>query len=79
MKGSELPQAEILAEKIRHHIEGLEFLVGVDKNLKVTVSVGVACIDPTKFTSSKLYQLTDNALYEAKQSGRNKIKSKELN
>ncbi len=64
-----------LAEKIRKHIEKLQIRISKDRNIKTTISCGVATIDATKHTSSRLYQLADNALYEAKHSGRNQTKA----
>ncbi|TDR18359.1 diguanylate cyclase [Marinicella litoralis] len=78
IKGIEHKESIELAEKIRSHIAGLSISIGTDKFINVTVSIGVASIDATKFTSSKLYQLADNALYEAKHSGRNAVKHLEL-
>ncbi len=68
-----------LAEEIRLHIENSPFHIGAEKDVTITVSAGLATIDPTKFTDTKLYQLADNALYEAKHAGRNQVKSVELN
>ncbi|MEZ5472220.1 MAG: diguanylate cyclase [Marinicella sp.] len=65
------------AEQIRTHIESLQIQIGEGKVIKVTISCGVATIDATKYTSSRLYQLADNALYEAKHSGRNQTKAYE--
>ncbi len=67
-----------LANKIRQHIEQVIFHVGAEKHIHITVSGGLATIDPTKFTPTKLYQLADNGLYEAKHAGRNQVKAAEL-
>lgn len=74
LKISDHQTAVELAENIRSHIEESVINVGIDKTLRITVSIGVATINPTKYTSSRLYQLADNALYEAKNAGRNKVK-----
>jgi len=74
IKGKGHEHAIALAETIRAHVAGLSISIGAKKSINVTISVGVASIDATKFTASKLYQLADNALYEAKHSGRNAVK-----
>lgn len=62
-----------LANKIRMHVEAHSFSIGTNKQTQLTVSAGVATIDTTKFTPTKLYQLADNALYDAKNAGRNQV------
>ncbi|WP_223788943.1 diguanylate cyclase [Marinicella meishanensis] len=74
LKGTLPEQAKNLAERIRQQVGATEFKAGADKSIEITVSVGLATINPTKFTSAKLYQLADTALYEAKNSGRNQVK-----
>lgn len=60
--------ALILAEKIRKEVEEHQFY----KNLKVTVSLGVSDSNSGK-TISDIYRQADDALYKAKNSGRNKV------
>jgi diguanylate cyclase (GGDEF)-like protein len=67
-----------LGESIRQAIEQHAFRIGADKDLRLTISIGVATINTTRFTGSKLYQLADNALYEAKHSGRNQVRDAQL-
>lgn len=63
--------AGFLAERIRKNVEALIIETEAEK-LSVTISLGVAINDPSKFTSlDELYKRADNALYEAKESGRN--------
>jgi diguanylate cyclase (GGDEF)-like protein len=78
-KGGSHTEAVQLAEEIRLHIEQAVFKVGMGKDIAITVSIGLATIDPTKFTPTKLYQLADNVLYEAKNAGRNQVKAIEMN
>ncbi len=70
----EHPDAEQLAEDIRHTIEQKTFLIGTDKRIHITISIGLASINATKYTADKLYQAADSALYEAKDAGRNAVK-----
>jgi len=60
--------AMVLAERIRASVEQATF----PGNLKLTISIGVAATnDETQFTS--LMEKADEALYEAKEGGRNRV------
>lgn len=63
-----LDRSSIIAEKIRKEVEK-QFLY---RNIKVTISLGVAESTPEK-TQSDLYRQADEALYKAKNNGRNKV------
>ena len=67
------------AEKIRDNIEKHVFEILDGKILQVTVSVGVSCVDQIddseKDKAKKLIQIADEALYMAKESGRNQVRS----
>lgn len=58
-----------VAQKIRMEIEDKEFS---SKNLKLTASFGIASLKDGD-DESTLLERTDEALYEAKKSGRNKV------
>lgn len=61
------------AEEIRKNIEAYDFCYG-DKVLKITVSIGVAHFNPrTVFESKDLFIRADKALYQSKETGRNKV------
>lgn len=63
-----------IAERIRKDIEGNVIILDGGTNLKFTVSIGVARTDSlTKETFSQILKQADNALYQAKTTGRNKI------
>ena len=65
--------AMTLAERIRAKVEAATF----PGNLKVTISVGVAATeDEERFTS--LIERADQALYAAKQAGRNTVRSADM-
>lgn len=70
---TDLEGAKVIAERIRKKIEesGLE----VDGlRLSVTISVGVACTERTRAKSpSGLVEEADQAMYRAKQEGRNRV------
>jgi diguanylate cyclase (GGDEF)-like protein len=69
-----LDGAKILCERLRTSIEGAMFRYQ-DKRVQVTVSLGLACTPCTgdRIVGEKLIELADAKLYEAKESGRNKL------
>jgi diguanylate cyclase (GGDEF)-like protein len=69
-----LYEALTLAEKIRSTIESREIIFNEDEILHVTTSIGVAQVDTVNDENvSRTIQRCDNALYKAKQRGRNKV------
>jgi diguanylate cyclase (GGDEF)-like protein len=63
-----------IAQRIRERIELTQFDVEKEKKLHITVSVGVACYPDIIVASvEELLKKADEALYQAKRSGRNKI------
>ena len=68
-----LPNAEIPLERLRKQIENSIFMFNGEK-IKVTISVGISsnlnCED-----AWTMFEKADKVLYEAKNSGRNRIKS----
>jgi len=74
-RDSSLRNSEILAERIRRHIEAMHFDVG-DESASITVSVGVTAISPTGAADEgdALLEEVDAALYAAKNAGRNRVK-----
>ncbi len=68
--------AGLVAERLRQEVEAQEiFLNGGRDVLKVTVSIGIASSEdgPKDDTAQKLIKRADEALYEAKTSGRNRV------
>ena len=68
--------AAVVAERLRHEIASVNFLVnGARDELAVTASIGIASTEngPEDDTAQKLIKRADEALYEAKDSGRNKV------
>jgi two-component system cell cycle response regulator len=65
-------QAREIAETIRSAIESHQF-IHEGKRIPVTTSIGVAELQTTMESPSTLVKLADKAMYEAKQSGRNKV------
>jgi diguanylate cyclase (GGDEF)-like protein len=64
--------ATVLAERIRHRVadEPVQTDAGP---VRVTVSVGVAAMEPATRNPEELFKRADAALYEAKQAGRNRV------
>lgn len=67
-----LSSASLLAERIRIAIEE-STSSWQGEEIKVTASFGVATATPSSHNAWQIYQLADKALYQAKQTGRNKI------
>ncbi len=74
-------QAQALAEHIRARIENYNFIIRdvdgeiLDSGIKLTISLGVACLDSAWKDSleQRLVNAADEALYAAKQTGRNRV------
>jgi diguanylate cyclase (GGDEF)-like protein len=61
-----------VAERIRFAIEKNNFTFD-GKQIPVTISVGVACLDSTSKNPEDLIAMADKALYDAKNQGRNRV------
>ncbi len=64
-------QAEILAERIRKTVQNHPFCQG--RLNSVTVSIGIAACPEDSNIPEALIEKSDNALYEAKEKGRNRV------
>ena len=65
-----------VAERIRGAIASETFEVeGVPTSLQITVSVGVAALDGSRDSADDFLKRADEALYQAKSDGRNRVKS----
>jgi len=64
-------QASIVAERLREGVENLDIREG-KVSIKTTISLGIA---DSKYcnTPEELIKMADNALYQAKQNGRNRV------
>ena len=66
-----IDEAQIVGERLRKAVENTP--VPIDKkNINVTISMGLAEFNPEE-TGEKLFERADKALYEAKESGRNRV------
>lgn len=74
---STVSQARMAAEKVRRNVESSEFNIPDGRSIPVTVSVGVASLDMISGDevgneADVLVKTADDALYRAKQEGRNR-------
>jgi diguanylate cyclase (GGDEF)-like protein len=60
-----------VAEKLRHEVENLEHLYG-DRRVQVSITLGVSLFDGS-VSSQESINRADNALYEGKRRGRNRV------
>ncbi|MEZ6022330.1 MAG: PleD family two-component system response regulator [Hyphomonadaceae bacterium] len=67
----------LAAERLRRHIAASPFQIpGMAEPLEVTVSIGVASSAGAEDTAEALLKRADEALYEAKRAGRNRVMGK---
>ena len=62
-----------IAERIRTCVAELPFTIGTGEQVSLTASVGIATIQARTDTQKTLLKRADNALYEAKHQGRNRV------
>ncbi|MBA5637401.1 sensor domain-containing diguanylate cyclase [Duganella sp. LX20W] len=76
---ADLDSAAFVAERIRASIAGTLISLTQEVRLSVTVSIGVACLDPDlavgepELVARDLLSRADGALYQAKAGGRNRV------
>ena len=73
-----LPETDVIiaakvAENLRQLVENEPFYIGDDQSINITVSIGVAASPYHAKEAKQLVSNTDMALYEAKNSGRNRV------
>jgi diguanylate cyclase (GGDEF)-like protein len=69
--------AELLAERVRHEVEVFNFTHEGEK-IPLTVSLGVHTMSKEKTDYEEVIKQADNALYQAKRAGRNRVSSSVL-
>jgi len=75
MPDTDLEGAAIVAERIRLRVAAEPFVLPDGRRLDRTISVGLGALHSSVDTSELLLKRADAALYEAKQSGRNRVVS----
>jgi diguanylate cyclase (GGDEF)-like protein len=80
LPNTDMNGGEVIAEKLREGVEALGIIHSSSQaSGRVTISLGVATAMPSQnFSPSELVAAADQALYLAKQVGRNKVKSSNL-
>ncbi|MBI2471160.1 MAG: diguanylate cyclase [Planctomycetes bacterium] len=73
MPSTGLTSALEKADRIRRHIETLDFSIVAGQSLKMTLSIGVASFPDYGMEAVTLIGAADSALYKAKGGGRNKV------
>jgi two-component system, cell cycle response regulator len=71
-------EAYLVAERIRKAFAGVPIPADGEKDIKVTVSIGVSTVHPDTEVihveeGSSVIKSADDALYKAKRSGRNRV------
>ena len=63
----------VISERIRQNIENLNFVFEDKGQVNLTISMGVKLIDNYEIEANKIIGIADEALYKAKNSGKNKV------
>lgn len=69
---TDLSQAQVMAERLRSEVAANSLVVGAG-SIAATVSIGVATSDAAMNDISDLMKAADQALYDAKHAGRNRV------
>ena len=69
---TDLPEAQIVAERLRNEVAARSLVVR-SRSIPATVSIGVANLVSTMSDVSDLMKAADQALYDAKRAGRNRV------
>ena len=74
MPDTNIELAKNVAERIRQEVSAHPIIASNGSHqVPITVSMGVACIEPPEDTPEKLLKRSDVALYHAKRTGRNRV------
>jgi two-component system cell cycle response regulator len=73
MPGTSAEDARLAAERLRAAIADMQFYPEPGLRHQLTVSVGLCCSTAPAITAERLLQTADQALYQAKRGGRNRI------
>ena len=75
---TKIEEAEVVAQRLRKAVENKkinieEYKIQGIKEISVTISIGVSCFDKNDKEPDELYRKADEALYQAKETGRNRV------
>ncbi|SDS98845.1 diguanylate cyclase [Halopseudomonas litoralis] len=73
LPGADLLEASRCAERIRIAVQALKMTAGVNETVQITVSLGIAEFDMEQESVESALTRADQALYHAKNDGRNRI------
>ncbi len=73
LPGVSCEQAQLIAERVLHRVRDADIEHADSPTGKLTVSIGVACVEPGDATLKSLLLRADAALYHAKAAGRNQV------
>lgn len=73
LANTNLKKAEVFANRIKAIIESLTIDSNHSSPIKVTASIGITCASEHNSSFQNLYKAADEALYQAKKNGRNRI------
>lgn len=74
LPGADGALAQKVATRILRAVETERFAIGDDREIQKTVSLGIATVNPgERETPARLIKKADYALYEAKETGRNRL------
>ncbi|KAA0548381.1 diguanylate cyclase [Bacillus sp. BGMRC 2118] len=62
-----------IGERIRNSVQNHTFILTTGEQIHITISIGIACYNETTDTPSSLIEDADQALYQAKRAGRNRV------
>lgn len=65
--------AELVAERIRKHVEAYHFLSAEGQIIRLTCSIGYACCPDDTASKDTLLEMADKAMYVGKTSGKNRV------
>ena len=65
--------AKVFAERLRAAVEGIRVQLDIGETLTTTISIGVADWQPGAAGMGEVVERADEALYLAKESGRNRV------
>ncbi len=70
---TDISQSRLILERMRQTISSMTFLLDSGTGISLTISLGQAQYNPAIRETRQLINIADTALYQAKQSGRNRL------